>query len=294
MAIANKMRIHGNKMVDVTIIEKILRSMTTKFNYVVCSIEESKDTDSMSIDELQSSLLVHEQKMKRQDKEEQALQASTSKGGDQGRGRGRGGNDGRHSNQKSEDFDSQGRGKCHDNNNNHSSPFKSKSADKSRVKCYRCHKFDHYKSKCRTNLRRDGGKQSNFAEKEEVSLLMACHVKEETHKKFLWYLYTGCNNHMSGEKFVFSELDEAFHDVVKFANGSTVSIMGKGKVAIQTNRNSIQTISNVLFVLDLRTNVLSVGELQEKGYGISIKNGVCGIEDEKLGLIAQVNMTTKR
>ena len=52
MAIVNKIRIHGDKMADVTIIEKILRSMTTKFNYVVCSIEESKDTDSMSIDEL--------------------------------------------------------------------------------------------------------------------------------------------------------------------------------------------------------------------------------------------------
>ncbi|KAA8550309.1 hypothetical protein F0562_001993 [Nyssa sinensis] len=136
MAIANKMRIHGDKMADVTIIEKILRSMTAKFNYVVCSIEESKDTDSMSIDELQSSLLVHEQKMNRQDKKEQALQASASKGGGQGRGRGRGrgGNDGRHSNQKFEDFDSQGRGKGHDkNNNNHSTPSKSKSADKSRV-----------------------------------------------------------------------------------------------------------------------------------------------------------------
>ena len=84
MAIANKMRIHGDKMADVTIIEKILRSMTTKFNYVICSIEESKDTNSMSIDELQSSLLVHEQKMNRQDKEKQALQASASKGGGQG------------------------------------------------------------------------------------------------------------------------------------------------------------------------------------------------------------------
>ena len=73
MAIANKMRIHGDKMADVTIIKKILRSMTTKFNYVVCSIEESKDIDNMSIDELKSYLLVHEQKMNRKDKEEQAL-----------------------------------------------------------------------------------------------------------------------------------------------------------------------------------------------------------------------------
>lgn len=52
MAITNKMRIHGEKLEDVTIIEKILRSMTTKFNYVVCCIEESKDIDTLSIDEL--------------------------------------------------------------------------------------------------------------------------------------------------------------------------------------------------------------------------------------------------
>ena len=99
---------------------------------------------------------------------------------------------------------------------------------------------------------------------------------------------------MSGEKPIFFELDEAFRDVVKFNDVSTVSIMGKGKVVIQTNRNSIQTICNVLFVPNLRTNLLSVGQLQDKGYGISIKNGVCRIEDEKLGLIAQVNMATKR
>ncbi|KAK2970503.1 hypothetical protein RJ640_013575 [Escallonia rubra] len=76
--IANKMRIHGEKLEDVTIVEKILRSMTSKFNFVICSIEESKDIDTLSIDELQSSLLVHEQKITQQDKEEQALQAAAA------------------------------------------------------------------------------------------------------------------------------------------------------------------------------------------------------------------------
>ncbi|XP_008456213.1 uncharacterized protein LOC103496216 [Cucumis melo] len=68
MKIANKMRIHGEKMEDVTIVEKILPSMTPKFNFVVCSIEESKDINNLSIDELQSSLLVHEQKVTKQEK----------------------------------------------------------------------------------------------------------------------------------------------------------------------------------------------------------------------------------
>ena len=40
MEISNKMICHGEKMNDVAIVEKILRSMMPEFNYVVCSIEE--------------------------------------------------------------------------------------------------------------------------------------------------------------------------------------------------------------------------------------------------------------
>ena len=63
----------GEMMNDVTVIEKIMRSMISKINYVVCSIEESKYLDTMSINELQSSLLVHEQRMHSHVMEEQAL-----------------------------------------------------------------------------------------------------------------------------------------------------------------------------------------------------------------------------
>lgn len=106
MTIANKMRVHGETMEDVTIIEKILQSMTPKFNFVVCSIEESKDIDALSIDELQSSLLVHEQKINQQEKEEQALKALTKnhwtlkgdRGGGKNRGNDKGSND--HGNQQ--------------------------------------------------------------------------------------------------------------------------------------------------------------------------------------------------
>ncbi|XP_057959925.1 uncharacterized protein LOC131152212 [Malania oleifera] len=79
MEISKKMQFHGEKMDDVTIVEKILRSLKATFDYIVCSIEESKDIDAFSLDELQSSLLVHEQKMNRSStSEEQALKASTS------------------------------------------------------------------------------------------------------------------------------------------------------------------------------------------------------------------------
>ena len=63
MTIVNKMRIHGDKTEDVLIVEENLRSLTSKFNFVVCAIEEATDVVLLSIDELQSSLLVHKQKI---------------------------------------------------------------------------------------------------------------------------------------------------------------------------------------------------------------------------------------
>ncbi|KAF2297197.1 hypothetical protein GH714_019277 [Hevea brasiliensis] len=73
------------------------------------------------------------------------------------------------------------------------------------------------------------------------------------------------------DKSAFSTLDESFRDNMKFGDNSKVSVMGKGQVLIQTPGNTIQTISNVLFVPDLKTNLLSIAQLQEKGYEISIK-----------------------
>ncbi|KAL3720852.1 hypothetical protein ACJRO7_005630 [Eucalyptus globulus] len=176
MAIVNKMRIHGDKTKDVIIVEKILRSLTPKFNFIVCSIEEAKDIEELYIDELQGSLLVHEQKLLQQETEEQALKVSTGDHStsaarvNKGRGRGRENNDrsGFSFDQKSEsysyrDFRGRGRGR----GGRHSTGFRPRSADKSKVECFRCHRYGHYKSECRTNLNKQRVERTNFAEKEE-------------------------------------------------------------------------------------------------------------------------------
>ncbi|RDX67095.1 hypothetical protein CR513_54068, partial [Mucuna pruriens] len=119
LTIANKMKANGENKGNVAIVEKILRSMTPKFDYVVCFIEESKDTDTLTIDELQSSLVVHEQGMTSHVEEEHALKVAH---GDQyaqyvERGRGHGG------------FGRQGRGRGR------------QGFDKSIVECYNCHQL---------------------------------------------------------------------------------------------------------------------------------------------------------
>lgn len=73
LTIANKMKAHDKRMEQIVIVEKIIRSMKPRFDYVVCSIEESNNLATMTINELQSSLLVHQQKMRGYKETEHAL-----------------------------------------------------------------------------------------------------------------------------------------------------------------------------------------------------------------------------
>ena len=85
------MKANGENKGDVAVVENILRSMTFKFDYLVSSIEESKDIETLTIDELQSSLIFHEQRMNTHVVEEHALKIThEDESGGRGRGRGRG------------------------------------------------------------------------------------------------------------------------------------------------------------------------------------------------------------
>ncbi|KAH0724915.1 hypothetical protein KY284_000780 [Solanum tuberosum] len=98
---------------------------------------------------------------------------SNSRGRGRGRGRGRRDRENRDGGNKegSRNFranDEYGRGRGRD-------------FDKSKVECYCCHKFGHYRSECRTRLPSEKEEKSNFAEnKEGETLLMAVHVENES------------------------------------------------------------------------------------------------------------------
>lgn len=79
--LVNSMKTCKELLSDQQIVEKILRTLTPRFDHIVVAIEESKDLEKMKVDELMNSLEAHEQRLIERHGEkvqEQALQAQTN------------------------------------------------------------------------------------------------------------------------------------------------------------------------------------------------------------------------
>ncbi|XP_070035677.1 uncharacterized protein [Nicotiana tomentosiformis] len=63
--VVHHLRRYEKDIEDVRVVEKILCTLTPKFDFVVCAIEESKDLDSMLVEQLDGSLQACEEKIKR-------------------------------------------------------------------------------------------------------------------------------------------------------------------------------------------------------------------------------------
>ena len=60
MNLSNQMARNGESVTDLMKVEKVLRTLAPRFDHTVVALKESKDLDSMKIEELQASVEAHE------------------------------------------------------------------------------------------------------------------------------------------------------------------------------------------------------------------------------------------
>lgn len=108
-----------------------------------------------------------------------------------------------------------------------------------------------------------------FDEEEEILPIVHAEISS-AEGRGIWFLDSGCSNHMTGEKSWFIELDENFKHSVRLGNSSRMVVKGKGKIRIEVE-GITQVVTDVYYVPNLTNNMLSIAQLQEKQHTILIK-----------------------
>ena len=86
---------------------------------------------------------------------------------------------------------------------------------------------------------------------------------------------------MCGQKELFADLDDSFRTKAKFGYGRFVLVTEKGWILITLKNGDQKYIYDVFYVLDMKSNLLSMGQLTEKGYVMHIIENQLSIFDKK-------------
>ena len=142
----------------------------------------------------------------------------------------------------------------------------------------------------------NGAQQANMVnevENEEAeTLFVATCMKAQHQEEEGWIIDSGATNHMSYKEEWFKNLDKSLYTKVKIGNGAYMEVQGKGDVVFKTDQGT-KIIHNVLFVPSLCENLLSVGQMLDKGYTLNFSNKVCTIVDENGNVVMNVGMRNK-
>jgi len=185
------MKTNGKTHSEQTKVEKILRSLTPKFEHVVAAIEEANDILKMTVRLLSGSLRVHEQRINDNKIEkpiEQALQEQASIGSSYHKhgtycSKGRGG-------QNHGGIEQNNTGSNHNPSSNNSwhgergRRGRGGIYNKSNIECYNCHKCDHYTNECRSkgdnHVDNCAQEDSNHEQDEEDHAVLMAATSNET------------------------------------------------------------------------------------------------------------------
>lgn len=97
-----------------------------------------------------------------------------------------------------------------------------------------------------------------------------------------WYIDSGATSHMTYDKSAFINLTESETEKVKMPDGSFLDVKGTGTIRVKTTDHNCKyqyiQILNVLYVPEIRENLLSVSTFEKKGYVTSFEDGTCRIK----------------
>ena len=90
----------------------------------------------------------------------------------------------------------------------------------------------------------------------------------------VWYNESGATIHITSKKEVVSKLAPCDNEIIILGDEGVHEAQGRGEVTMRVSRACIKYIQNVLHILCLKTNLLSINKITDKNYNVvfNIKN----------------------
>ncbi|CAJ2646460.1 unnamed protein product [Trifolium pratense] len=271
-ALIHTMKSCGEEISEKMIVEKVMRTLTPNFDHVIVAIQEAGKVADMKLEDLVGSLEAHElmiNERKGVQESVEALKAQTFKKNDGYKGK----NKSKNASQNQQKFDEKSESFKKGGGTSNSNP---KKKVKSHIQCYNCQKWGHYASECRSKKAKDSDDEANLVEENSVegkgAVTFMAAMSEDKIASGAWYLDIGCSNHMTGHKNWLIKFDDTKKSKVKLVDGRSIQAEGTRNMVIKRKNGSSAIVENILFVPGMDCNLLSVGQLIEKGFSVSIKN----------------------
>ncbi|CAN6690854.1 unnamed protein product [Malus baccata var. baccata] len=257
--VVNKMKTYGEELPNERIVQKLLISLTKPYDSIVSVIEETKDTETLSVQDVMASLRAFDQRLESHvdfapEKAFQSLnvgygnQASASNQKPQWKG-------------KNKKWEGKGFHNSRPNQGNNIN-----AGPRTKQQCKHCDKFHlgecWFKDKPRWHIMKDcrsnNVQQVNCANQveEEANVFCAFSAKVEKNNE-VWYIDSGCSNHMTAHESLLIDIDTNFTGKVKMGDGNIVKATGRGTLVINTKKG--RRCIREMLVPGLDKNLLSVG-----------------------------------
>ncbi|XP_068336691.1 uncharacterized protein [Pyrus communis] len=93
-----------------------------------------------------------------------------------------------------------------------------------------------------------------------------------------WYIDSGCSNHMTGNVNLLIDVRTNVAGKVQMPTGDLANVVGMGSLVIDTTEGR-KYIKEVMYLLGLKENLLSVGQMDKHGYYLLFGGKVCSVFD---------------
>jgi hypothetical protein len=140
----------------------------------------------------------------------------------------------------------------------------------------------NYASKCPEKNKRKGKTQTttsmeiqidDFATKFEKELSLVSCLSTSTNSKSAWYLDNGASNHMIEAQELFNNLMEDSGTHVELGDEVKYAVKGKGTIMFKLESRILLETQDVLYVLELKKNILSISVLEDRVFVVMFKKG---------------------